>query len=591
MLKKFILILLFIFFSISSLYSQCALYEVPISDRIQMSTIIIEGRVISNFSFWDSEKRRIYTSNKVEIFKLFKGTLTTTEVEIITEGGIVGNEMLIPSSLLRLKQGDIGIFICSPSSIEIPPEFQKKESIVLDVVASMQGFIKYDLHTLAASDVFNNYPNIKDVYKHITKLTNKNFLTVKKVDITSLENNVRSVAVPVITGFSPDSITAGTSSVLTISGNGFGLVGSGSVGFKNADDGGATYIEALPSQIISWSDTQIKVKVPSNAGTGKIRVTTDGIISASAGNLKITYALSNVTDNNFSYESRFVDQEVGGYVWHMHNGFDANTAAKTSFLRAFTNWRCATFVNWSIGDLTTVNITESDKQNVIRFDIGNELPSGVLGLCYSYYSSCRAGIWYLTEFDILFDDATNWQYGPALPLPSQFDFESITLHELGHGHQLGHVINPSDLMHYAFSGGSHKRVLNNSNIACGIYVMSKSTTGVVCEKNPMKPLNPLICNDPAVAIYEFDGIKVTPNPFITNTRIGYQFSSESSVKIELYNALGQKISTLLDETQAAGIYEYDLNGKEYGLTNGSYILKLILNGKDHTKKIINITSK
>jgi hypothetical protein len=75
-----------------------------------------------------------------------------------------------------------------------------------------------------------------------------------------------------ITSFSPGTSRAGTvvaGDQITINGNGFGA-SPGTVYFTNADDGGATFISSSqPSDIISWSDNSITVKVPSAAGKGQ----------------------------------------------------------------------------------------------------------------------------------------------------------------------------------------------------------------------------------------------------------------------------------------------------------------------------------
>ena len=78
-----------------------------------------------------------------------------------------------------------------------------------------------------------------------------------------------------IDNFSPTTVTGGTGTVLTINGSGFGATqGTGTVGFRRADDGGATYMSPVPTQYFRGCDTQIRVlEVPDGAGTGDIQVT------------------------------------------------------------------------------------------------------------------------------------------------------------------------------------------------------------------------------------------------------------------------------------------------------------------------------
>ena len=42
--------------------------------------------------------------------------------------------------------------------------------------------------------------------------------------------------------------------------------------FSDSDSGGSSGLECLNSQIISWSDDEIQVQVPSGSGTGPVRI-------------------------------------------------------------------------------------------------------------------------------------------------------------------------------------------------------------------------------------------------------------------------------------------------------------------------------
>src|SRR5690606_25355048 len=57
-----------------------------------------------------------------------------------------------------------------------------------------------------------------------------------------------------------------------------------------------------------------------------------------------------------------------------------------------------------------------------------------------------------------------------------------------------------------------------------------------------------------------------PNPFNPSTRIKYELSSTSQVKLKVYDLLGNEIATLIDDYKPAGTYEVEFNGN--GLTSG-----------------------
>ena len=217
-------------------------------------------------------------------------------------------------------------------------------------------------------------------------------------------------AQPSIISFAPGSISAGTQSILTITGTGFGTGGpNGSkyVEFENADDGGATWIQPIPSEYTSWTNTQIQVEVPTDAGTGKIRVTNGSTDTWAGADLTVTFAYLNVTSGGLTYQPDLIDDDgFGGYTWRMFTDFDANAPAKASFERALETWRCNTYVNWDIGSVTGVDVVASDGVNIVRMDNGGELPAGVLGRCTSRWTGCNVGgwEWWVYELDIVFDE-------------------------------------------------------------------------------------------------------------------------------------------------------------------------------------------
>jgi len=156
------------------------LQAVPLEQRVENSTLVFEGRVLSKSSFWDTDRRHIYTSNLVSVYKLFKGALSNATVEVITIGGIVGNEMEKVSYGLDLQEGSVGVFTCFPNNIKLPPG---SKNLRLRPYAEIQGFIRYDLNTGTARDVFKVYKNVSgEIYPVLQKLTNSNFKVMNKAD-------------------------------------------------------------------------------------------------------------------------------------------------------------------------------------------------------------------------------------------------------------------------------------------------------------------------------------------------------------------------------------------------------------------------
>ncbi len=75
-----------------------------------------------------------------------------------------------------------------------------------------------------------------------------------------------------------------------------------------------------------------------------------------------------------------------------------------------------------------------------------------------------------------------------------------------------------------------------------------------------------------------------PNPFNPVTNIDFTIPSDGFVKLEVYDLLGRKISTLINEHKSANRYSIAFNGSN--LSSGVYIYSLFYNGKVYSKKML-----
>ena len=500
----------FLTFVFGALYvsAQGLMIEVSLQQQIEKSSLVIEGEVISKKSFWDEGKNNIYTLNTIKVYKVFKGQVFKT-IDVITLGGVVGLHAEIVTPSLNLTKSNIGVFTLEENSnIKLNSKSFKKQ---FKPYSSAQGFYEYSLYQNVASNPFKSLKGIStSFYDKIMSYTKKNYIDIAHFNVEEKQllkaRKVKGILIPSSITFSPSTISAGTKSVLTINGSGFGSI-KGKVGFSESDEGGSSFINALDSQVLTWSNNQITVEVPSKAGSGPIRVTdnTNAFTNSSA-TLTVSYAELNIVSNqinagpNAGVDIAFATKHVsgngsGGYTWQMFTGFDTNASAKSSFLRAFDTWRCESGVNWVIGSTSSTNVISRDGVNIIRFDVGDELADNVLGRCTSHYSACRINgneslEWYVIELDIVFNDNpdnTNsssietWNFTTNESTDNEFDFESVALHELGHGHQLDHVIEPvTDVMHYKLFNGENTRILGANNVIAANDVQTRSTSSGAC---------------------------------------------------------------------------------------------------------------
>lgn len=68
-----------------------------------------------------------------------------------------------------------------------------------------------------------------------------------------------------------------------------------------------------------------------------------------------------------------------------------------------------------------------------------------------------------------------------------------------------------------------------------------------------------------------------PNPFNPNTTISFEIERETQVSLEIYNVLGQKVKTLVNEVMEAGNYPIEWNGTDDNgqpVTSGIYFYRL-----------------
>jgi hypothetical protein len=97
-------------------------------------------------------------------------------------------------------------------------------------------------------------------------------------------------------------------------------------------------------------------------------------------------------------------------------------------------------------------------------------------------------------------------------------------------------------------------------------------------------------NDDVQIPFTFDLKQNYPNPFNPSTIITYQIPQSELVTLEIYNALGEKVRTLVNQIQETGYYQIEWDGKNnfgnqlssgiylYRITAGNYVkvIKMVL---------------
>ena len=103
--------------------------------------------------------------------------------------------------------------------------------------------------------------------------------------------------------------------------------------------------------------------------------------------------------------------------------------------------------------------------------------------------------------------------------------------------------------------------------------------------NSLPPANSTSINDENPAIpNKFIVYQNYPNPFNPTTKIEYAIPVKSNIKLEVYDLLGRKISTLFEGEQSAGNHTFSFDGSK--LSSGVYIYRLTSDSQMLSKKML-----
>ncbi len=483
-------------YSLLAFSLQAQLYELPFAEPFQRAAVVVEGRVIAQQSMWDNGRRNIYTVNLVEVARVYKGHHYVDKyLNVVTLGGRVGNEMQLVSESVQYNVGDHGLFCLILGAYDLPI------SPIWENYGSPHGFFYYDGQTYTVDHPFHSFESVSAFRQRVEALLGRAQIIVPD---ERLDRPIVERVMPSISSFTPTSISAGTGDVLTISGSGFGSA-PGSVRFINSNTGSAFDVDA--SDITSWSNTEITVVVPSTtavggcAGTGPITVVDASSNTAtSTTNLTVTFAYTNFLFSGNKTGAKLADVNgLGGLTYTFSTTLCTSSQqdAVNAIGRALREWRCVSGVNWRLStSTTTVNSEASDGISVITYDVGTPLPGGVLGRATSRYNACFSGgnfHWRVNEIDInMRQTGVTWYFCDNSTVPSgHYDFQSVAFHEFGHGHQLGHIVDNTAVMHRSIGPAQARRVLNTNEEAGANYVMGLPANP--CGPGAMTPLSHPAC--------------------------------------------------------------------------------------------------
>jgi flagellar hook assembly protein FlgD len=85
------------------------------------------------------------------------------------------------------------------------------------------------------------------------------------------------------------------------------------------------------------------------------------------------------------------------------------------------------------------------------------------------------------------------------------------------------------------------------------------------------------------------GVTVFPNPFNPEVTVSFQLEQSSSVLISVYDLLGRRVRSLVDEpVQSAGHFQQTWDGRDDDgrqMASGKYFLTMDINGVKDSRKL------
>ena len=163
----------------------------------------------------------------------------------------------------------------------------------------------------------------------------------------------------------------------------------------------------------------------------------------------------------------------------------------------------------------------------------------------------------------------------------------------------GELCFPPDVDSVATDGGPNPPVAPNDTLFASVHVYPQSGIGTAhiqvqlgtfTHPDDRFTLDFIATTDPSVSVDEeinlnnYSLAQNYPNPFNPSTKIEYRVKEAGFVLLEVYNILGVKVATLINEYVPAGNYITDFVASD--LASGVYIYKLSINNFTQTKKMI-----
>lgn len=603
---------------------QASIFPIPLSQRITQASHIVLASLESQDAFRSEADQQIYTLNVLKVKAYLKGANPANQIGLISIGGSLGDEGQFTFPSVKLQKGKQYVLFleADPLAHQHPGYPQLKQ---LRSYASIQGALA--LEDGRYRDLLYKSLGERELLQHVYALSGKKPVQPNgdpyiAERYTPLQQASRMVTISSITSLSATGMAAGTIEtprVAVISGMGFDPFAIGSTGstveFSSALDGGGSFVglDFMATDVISWSDTEIRVKIPGDAGTGQVRLT---IFSNAAVTHPITidwavqpkYSANQGWPTTNRQRLELIKEgsvNNDGYAFQFDNTYWTNLDAVEAFLRSVQTWRCNTFINLNFATVANNAVYINGNGSQVRFAPSATLGAGVLAQAHlrfrNTFSALLPGcvqqntLWYVTDMDILFlDNPTpfSWNFGPNPTVANSYDFESIALKMVGLATGLGYTNQSGTAMYFALPDGQNIRNLTANEIVAGTHKVTHSITPSACKtllasngimvainggqacvlKVPQPPLADLPYEREPFAIELLQG----------QLQLNWRYPELTQVTLSLFDLSGKRVSTKNWLQTGKGEKVFDISA----LSSGLYLYRVEAQEKAWQGKVI-----
>ncbi len=433
------------------------------SELTGLADTVVLGTVVSSNTHWNTEHNNIYTEVVVSVTDSLKGSAGKT-ITIIVPGGTDGEITQWVEDTATFMSGElVGLFLEELNSYEV---FQMGLDLtsqivangsVVQIIGGLQGKL-----SLAKDSQFAGSGITTDKFKQNVQMALDGQIIPEEEKQTFQDGGSSNIYD--ISTISPSSASAGTNTLVTVTGSGFGAIRepSDQLGFYYTTYGGYDYF-MFPGSYVSWSDTQIQAYVPvcdsCTPNSGYPYSAASGPVSIFKGNKWGTYKDFSVT---FGYgQSRWPGDSPNISYKVNDGGVAGRSAAIQAAAASWTN--AGSKLQFTYGGTHSQTDKSKNSENEILW---MSLPAGTLG---------QATMWFvggeILECDFAFSTAYTWSYAATCP-SGQHDIQSVAMHEIGHflvlrdlyGNKSGFTKDTAKVMYGTSSSGTIKRTLHAHDI-------------------------------------------------------------------------------------------------------------------------------